>query len=165
MSSSEPIPGALVSSARRAFETLAASLDPSRWDDDAGRVAHARTLVMIGRRDLAHAALADGGVQCAIMRMHLCHDEDDLEAAVAIGHDAILRFPSHALGLRNSTASMLAALDRHDEALALIRDNVTAAPDEPVWRELEAMLAAPRDDGPPDGGQPGSARPSGGEDA
>jgi len=130
----------LLAATRRAFETLRLSLSDAVWRDDAARVAHARTLALIG--DVGHAddVLARGELASAIARVHLHATRGDLEAAIAVGREAIIRFPERAPGLRNSVASMLSALGRHGEALALIDDNLAAEPTVEAWRELRALL-------------------------
>ncbi|MCC6622373.1 MAG: hypothetical protein IT385_14010 [Deltaproteobacteria bacterium] len=135
---SEPDP--LLEATRRAFETLRASLSDALWDDEAARIAHARTLALVGRLDEATVTLARGGLPSAIALVHLLGAHGELEAAIAQGRRAIERFPAHAPGFRNSVASMLSALDRHADALALIEDNLAEEPGVEAWHELRALL-------------------------
>lgn len=130
----------MLAAAERAYAVFAASLAGELWHDDAGRIAHARTLIMLGRDAEAHAVLDAGGPGCAIERMHRLHAADDWEGAIAVGRAAAERFPAEAVGFRNSTASMLSGLGRHAEALALIDANAAAEPDNAAWPELRALL-------------------------
>ncbi|MFO0744526.1 MAG: hypothetical protein U1F43_02495 [Myxococcota bacterium] len=133
---------ALAAACERAYATLRASLGGELWDEDAGRVAHARTLVMAGRGELAHAVLESGGLACAIERMHMLHADDDWDGAIAVGRAAAARFPASACGLRNSVAGMLSALGRHAEALAELEQNIAAEPEVAAWRELRELVVA-----------------------
>jgi len=130
----------LLDAARRALATLRASLSAALWDDEAGRVAHARTLVMLGREADATAHLAAGGLPSAIALVYLADARGDVEAAIAHALAAAARFPERAAGFRSSAASMLSACGRHAEALALVRTNLAAEPEVEAWHELEAHL-------------------------
>lgn len=129
--------------ARRARDTLRGALG-DLWDDDLGRVAHARTLTMLGLRDDALEALIGGGPSSAAEQMHLAWGAGDAEAAVRAGTQAIAAFPAHAVGFRNSVASLLFGLGRVDESLALLEANALAEPNNAAWPQLIAHVRAAR---------------------
>lgn len=139
-SAPSPDRGAWLAAAARARATLRASLPDELWDEDAGRVAHARTLAMLGLAADADRHLSEGDLAATVERMHLLHAADDWEAAIAVGLTAIPRFPAHACGLRNSVASMLSGLGRHADALALLDENLRVEPAVPLWAELAALV-------------------------